>query len=145
MLTNFFIAVSIFCVPIIGWAAYPIETTIGKSPKRVRCSLLVDGITLESKIGECGFYKDSPTSCSAELAFGPLKARYFFNSQRGAIGLDDQISGVSVYVPWDSIQASETGYKMVSAELHLKNGGLLGDPKLRRVEVKCYASADDWK
>jgi hypothetical protein len=85
-------------------------------------------------------------TCELPYETDALKFRYYFNTQGGGLTLEDTESGQSSDVEWtNQYNLTESGYLNVSGELTNVRGGLLGQNRIFRVEVTCYASARDWR
>lgn len=131
-------------------------------PKKVRCTalalrtkkpilektdineLLRD--TLSAKLGdsqfECVKYPgDRGETCAAMLESGKFQVYYAFNTQSGNLEIEDKVTGQSSWQSWlNEYDLTGTGHLGLTTWLTNTRGGLLGDPRVFRIEVSCHGT-----
>lgn len=111
-----------------------IETLLQDS-KRVR---------VETKEVECDTYQGEVTVCENEFDVQGFYSRYHFNSQSGALELEDRGTGQATYMNWmNQYEVTDSGYLLGGTWLTNRRGGLMGDARVFQVDVDCWATS--WK
>jgi len=138
----------------------------GGSPTKIRCNLATltykeDIVKLMDindllKLGEytyskeavqdikCETYQGEVTVCESVIEKNGIYVRYHFNSQNGALEMEDLGTGQSSYTSWlNQVDVTKSGYLLTGTGLTNRRGGLMGNKRIFRVETSCWAL--EWK
>ncbi len=92
----------------------------------------------------CDTYQGEVTVCESVIEKDGVFARYHFNTQNGALELEDLGTGQSSYTSWvNQHEVTKSGYLLGGTWLTNRRGGLMGNKRIFRVEASCWAL--DWK
>jgi hypothetical protein len=92
----------------------------------------------------CDTYQGEVTVCASVIEKNGIYVRYHFNSQNGALTVEDLGTGHSSYTSWlNQENVTKSGYLQAGTWLTNRRGGLMGSKRIFQVETDCWAL--EWK